>query len=260
MDSIPSHLFACWIVCQSLAVALEKKSLGALNPTPWGIMTGNCFGWLAYAYYSGDPFVLASNIPGILVSFWLNSGASKLQFYAEIQSHNDSSEQTTTSKRAIIFTPQDKLMLGVLSLWIFILVCVGWLGIGSGYEKEIVGILVNINLLFFYGAPLQTIKTVVAEKCSDSIHTPTVILNLANAGLWGAYGIAVNKIVIYGPNGIGFLLGSCQAALLCMYPKTLDPSSSIDTIDDTPLLNSSDDGSVTDVRDEDSTEPPSQVV
>ena len=109
-------------------------------------MTGNCFGWLAYAYYSRDPFVLASNIPGLIVSFWLNSGASKLQYYREVESRN---EGTT---RVIIFTPQDKLMLGVLSLWITILVCVGWLGIAKGREKEIIGIFVNINLLFFYGA------------------------------------------------------------------------------------------------------------
>ena len=129
--------------------------MGALNPTPWGIMTGNCFGWLAYAYYSRDPFVLASNIPGIIVSFWLNSGASKLQYYREVESRNqsnDGSENSRSPKRVIIFTPQDKLMLGVLSLWITILVCVGWLGIGKGREKEIIGIFVNINLLFFYGA------------------------------------------------------------------------------------------------------------
>jgi hypothetical protein len=118
-------------------------------------MTGNCFGWLAYAYYSRDPFVLASNIPGIIVSFWLNSGASKLQYYREVESRNESndgSENSRSTKRVIIFTPQDKLMLGVLSLWITILVCVGWLGIANGREKEIIGIFVNINLLFFYGA------------------------------------------------------------------------------------------------------------
>jgi len=225
-------------------------------------MTGNCFGWLAYAYYSRDPFVLASNIPGIIVSFWLNSGASKLQYYREVESRNqsnDGSENSRTPKRVIIFTPQDKLMLGVLSLWITILVCVGWLGIGKGREKEIIGIFVNINLLFFYGAPLQTIKTVFVEKCSDSIHTRTMILNCTNAFFWGAYGIAINNPVIYGPNGIGFLLGSLQAVLCCMYPKTSDQPSSVD-IDDTPLLNSSEGDSETGVEEGDSAVPSYQVV
>lgn len=211
---------------KSLATALERRSLGALNPTPWGIMTGNCFGWIAYAYYSSDPFVLASNIPGLLVSFWLNAGASKLQYYAEVESRNESntgSEEQDSRKKGIVFTPQDKLMLGVLSLWMTILVGVGWLGLGvvNGREKEIVGIFVNINLLFFYGAPLQTMKTVLVEKRSDSIHTPTMILNCTNAAFWGAYGIAINNIVIYGPNGIGMLLGLGQAALCCLFPKGL---------------------------------------
>ena len=195
-------------------------------------MTGNCFGWLAYAYYSGDPFVLASNIPGIVISFWLNAGASKLQYYANFHNNNNDSEKAFT-----LLTPQDKLMLGVLSLWIGILVGVGWLGIAHGHEKEIVGILVNINLLFFYGAPLQMIQTVMVEKSSDSIHTPTMILNCINAGFWGAYGIAINNIVIYGPNGIGFFLGLCQAFLCCMYPKNSGELSSPD-VDPTPLLDS----------------------
>ena len=225
---------------KSLAAALERRSLGSLNPTPWGIMTGNCLGWTAYAYYSGDPFVLASNIPGMIISFWLNSGASKLQYYMEVESHHESNSGSENgSKRALIFTSQDKLMVGILSLWIGILVCVGWLGIANGHEQEIIGVIVNINLLFFYGAPLQTIKSVFLEKSSDSIHTPTMILNCTNAGFWGAYGIAINNAVIYGPNGVGFFLGLSQAFLCCMYPKKSIDLSSSDVVDPTPLLNSS---------------------
>lgn len=219
-------------------------------------MTGNCFGWLAYAYYSGDPFVLASNIPGIIISFWLNAGASKLQYYAEA-----GSELRNDESRTIIVTSQDRLMLGVLSVWMTVLVCVGWLGIGNGREKEIIGILVNINLLFFYGAPLQTIKTVVAEKRSDSIHTPTMILNCINAGFWGAYGIAINSPVIYGPNGVGFFLGLSQAVLCCMYPKNSSPQPSSVDVDPTPLLNSDEDDSVTaEVEEGDSAVPSSELV
>mmetsp|Transcript_24147 Transcript_24147/g.56962 ORF Transcript_24147/g.56962 Transcript_24147/m.56962 type:complete len:276 (-) Transcript_24147:2449-3276(-) len=222
---------------KSLAVALERKSLGALNPTPWGILMGNCLGWLAYAYYSGDPFVLASNVPGMLVSVWLNTGASKLQYYAEVKPISESNSVENNVRKGLVFTPQDKLVLGVLGSWISALVVVGWFKIAKGYEKEIVGILVNINLLFFYGAPLQTIKTVIQEKCSDSIHTPTMVLNCINAGFWGAYGIAINNIVIYGPNGIGFFLGCIQAVLCCTFPKSTPP---VD-VDDTPLLDGTED-------------------
>ena len=97
------------------------------------------------------------------------------------------------------------------------------------------------------------------EKCSDSIHTPTMVLNCTNAGFWGAYGIAINNPVIYGPNVIGFFLGSIQAALCCMYPKNFIQPSSVD-VDDTPLLNSSEGDSETEVEEGDSVIPSHQVV
>jgi solute carrier family 50 protein (sugar transporter) len=249
---------------KSLAIALKRKSLGDLNPTPWAIMTGNCFGWLAYAYYTKNPFVLASNIPGLLVSFWLNAGASKLQYYAQIDNNiddedNNNYEAAQSSSAAIaiaadesessqsatisVFTSQDILLLEVLSLWMTILVGVGWLGICKGNEKEVVGLLVNINLLFFYAAPLQTMTTVVKRKNSNSIHTLSMFLNITNAGFWGIYGLAINDIVIYGPNSIGLLLGIIQAILCCMYPKSSTNQIISPTIgvDDRPLLDDIDD-------------------
>lgn len=203
-------------------------------------MTGNCFGWLAYAYYSNDPFVLVSNIPGLLVSFWLNAGASKLQYYADVEYVENNDDEAGDEVPINVFTAQDILILEVLGLWMSILVGVGWLGICEGNEKEIIGLLVNINLLFFYAAPLQTMQTVFHEKRSNSIHTPTMILNCSNAGFWGAYGMARNDIVIWGPNSIGMILGLIQAVLCCMFPKSSNQILPIG-VDDRPLLDDSDD-------------------
>ncbi|OEU18582.1 hypothetical protein FRACYDRAFT_182833 [Fragilariopsis cylindrus CCMP1102] len=241
---------------KSLAKALKRKSLGDLNPKPWAIMTGNCFGWLAYAYYTKNPFVLASNIPGLLVSFWLNA----------VQSSSLLDEESSQSITINVFTSQDILLLEVLSLWMIILVGVGWLGICNGKEKEVVGLLVNINLLFFYAAPLQTMSTVVKKKGSNSIHTLTMILNCLNAGFWGIYGLAINDIVIYGPNSIGLLLGIIQAILCCIYPKTSTNQivSSTTGADNRPLLdNVYDDDQETEVEEEvelEVQEPESQVI
>jgi solute carrier family 50 (sugar transporter) len=231
--------------------ALEEGRLGHLNPAPWAVMSGNCFGWLTYAYYARDPFILASNIPGMLVSVWLNTGASKLQYYSEYQLSDeitalsdDGNQASPTAARRrrkgrLVLTPQDLLWLQILSLWIVILVCVGWLRLVKGHEKETVGILVNINLLFFYGAPLQTIWLVTREKNSDSLHVPTMVLSCANAGFWMMYGIARLDIVVYGPNGIGLLLGLVQALLCCVYPKSTSASLNVDTtrlLDETDLV------------------------
>jgi len=72
-------LFAAPVL--DLKRALKAGTLGDLNPSPFPMQTGNCLGWIVYAYYTGcDPFLLASNIPGLIVSLWLNSGAAKLQY------------------------------------------------------------------------------------------------------------------------------------------------------------------------------------
>ena len=196
--------------------------------------------------------VVASNIPGIVVSVWLNVGASKIQYNEMMMKENndntntiseeeeDSSSTTTTTttpntKDKLAFTPQDVLWIRIMILWLLVLICVGWLGIVKTHQQktEIIGFLANINVLFFYGAPLQKISSVFQEKTSNSIHTPTMILNNLNAGFWGLYGIARNDIVIYGPNGIGFILGLIQLMLCCIYPKT---SMEINDVDTTPLL------------------------
>mmetsp|Transcript_11226 Transcript_11226/g.18056 ORF Transcript_11226/g.18056 Transcript_11226/m.18056 type:complete len:299 (+) Transcript_11226:111-1007(+) len=245
---ISSALYAAPV--NDLRKCLQQGSLGSLNPVPWAILSGNCFGWTAYAYYAQDPFILAANIPGLITTVWLNLGASKLQYYEEMESSNEitgieressgsNSSSTATGalppsrKELLIFTPQDVLWIRVLSMWMVILVAVGWLGLVNGREKETVGLLVNINLLFFYGAPLQTIGIVVQDKCSDSIHTPTMLLNCTNATFWGAYGVATNNIVIYGPNGIGLLLALTQALLCCIYQKSSPPPADVDA---RPLL------------------------
>ncbi|OEU22738.1 hypothetical protein FRACYDRAFT_161207, partial [Fragilariopsis cylindrus CCMP1102] len=194
---IASAVFAAPI--HDLSKALKLGSLGNLNTVPWSIMTGNCLGWCSYAYCTNDPFVLAANLPGLILSFWLNIGAAN-------------SSLTSSS--------QDVLFLRVISIWSIIIVCVGWLGILHGYEQKIIGILVNINLIFFYGAPLQTMKTVFETKSSNSIHTPTVTMNVINAIFWISYGLAKNDIIIYGPNGIGLLLGITQGTLCLIYSSS----------------------------------------
>jgi hypothetical protein len=308
---IASAVFAAPI--NDLCNALKRGSLGNLNTVPWSIMTGNCLGWCSYAYYTNDPFVLAANLPGLILSFWLNIGAAKLQYLKQIQinDHNNNNNNTiissssssssslpddddddennndvvedctnnnrnksndndnnnnnntgriiyqdsdiipisqqprkrrrniinnstttttsssSSSSSSLTSSSQDVLFLRVISIWSIIIVCVGWIDIfrSSGYEQKIIGILVNINLVFFYGAPLQTMKIVFETKASNSIHTPTVTMNVINAIFWISYGLAKNDIIIYGPNGIGLLLGIAQGILCLIYPSSSSSSS-----------------------------------
>jgi Sugar efflux transporter for intercellular exchange len=57
---------------RDMRIALARGSLGDLSPFPFAMMSGNTFGWLVYAYLVWDPFLIAANLPGFVLSLWLN--------------------------------------------------------------------------------------------------------------------------------------------------------------------------------------------
>lgn len=89
-----------------------------------------------------------------------------------------------------------------------------------------VGIVTNCILIFFYGAPLSTIFTVLKEKHTASIHIPTMMLNTLNSSFWCAYGIAIGDFFLAAPNGLGAMFGGIQIFLYVTFPRTPSSSSS----------------------------------
>jgi solute carrier family 50 (sugar transporter) len=222
-----------------LREALQRQSLGPLNPRPWAVMSGNCLGWIAYGYYTHNIFIVMSNLPGLILSVWLNSSASQLEYHqacvvakprditgdgsgrggagmrSQILQHRDGDEQHPShSFRSIYFddpvaaaelapteggdgegadraggyrntlmpihrqpspppllTHQLTWWMRVLSVWAILLLWAGWLTPWPGTEAVVVGSAVNLNLIFFYGAPLQSIHTVLRKGSSESIHS-----------------------------------------------------------------------------------------
>ena len=237
----------------------------SLLPSPklFGLpKSGNTFGWLVYGYYQGDPFLIAANLPGFILSLWLNSGTSKLQ-YLEIRQGQNSSiaernqilqrwdadrapegsqdltdqslrqrrrqQQTYEEEEGLIsdeqlvatmqMTPQESLLLRVLVFWAAILIYTSWLYPSKSNPGTLVGILVNINLVVFFAAPLKTIQTVIEERNSISIHKETMVMNWINTSFWIGYGCARGDFVIVLPNAIGLMLGLAQGALCMLYPR-----------------------------------------
>lgn len=171
-------------------------------------------GWIIYAYYKQDPYILASNLPGFLLSLWLNVGAVKIQYLLE--------ERKTEEHSSVRFVPQERLLSKVILVWAAISVWVGWImpSTSCTYSPaEVVGILVNFNLVFFYAAPLQSISNVVRTKSSDSIHVQSVLMNIVNTTFWVIYGMAKKDLIIIIPNALGLLLGLAQASVCLVYPR-----------------------------------------
>ena len=73
-------LFMFMAPVSDVRTAVANGTLGALNPTPWAVMTGNCIGWVAYSYLINSLWVFVPNAVGFMISIWLNMAAVKLQY------------------------------------------------------------------------------------------------------------------------------------------------------------------------------------
>ena len=113
------------------------------------------------------------------------------------------------------------MVLAISTFWL-VLITIAALGrqlLDENSRTLIIGLAVNANLIFFYGAPLSKIAAVMESKSSGSIHIPTMVASLLNGTLWFCYGIAVSDCFISVPNGFGSCLGIIQLLLCVIYPR-----------------------------------------
>jgi len=113
------------------------------------------------------------------------------------------------------------MVVGISILWLFLITVVvfGQQVLDETTRTLIIGIAVNANLIFFYGAPLSHIANVLETRSSRSIHKPTMITSLMNGTLWFVYGLEVRDYFIVVPNGFGAALGVIQFLLCILYPR-----------------------------------------
>lgn len=210
---------------KSLYDALVRRNLGYLNPFPFAIQAGVNFGWVVYGYCVRDPFIIASNVPGLMCALWLNFGATKLQYMNVIFAltappPTGDEERAEKEKRRIqeemIMVPQERILFGLLIAWTCVLVVAGFLQ-PIGNPATVVGIAVNLNFVLYYGAPLEKMKQVIQTGDASPIHIPTMILSLANAAFWMLYGGLHDDLAMILPSAIGAILALMQGALLLKY-------------------------------------------
>lgn len=140
------------------------------------------------------------------------------------------------SQHKPIPAPHERLVVGLVAVWAAVISLVALASdmLNLDTRVMIVGLTVNLNLLFFYGAPLSTITQVLKTRSSASIHVPTMITNTASATFWCLYGTAVMNLFIAIPNAIGVILGAVQIVLYVIFPrKTEDLDSTVKSIDET---------------------------
>lgn len=122
------------------------------------------------------------------------------------------------SKPPPSLTSHELKVLQIVVFWMATLSAVSLMPISKEDMKFVVGVVVNLNLIFFYAAPLSTIMTVVRTKSSSSIHFWTMVMNTTNAFFWCVYALGIQDYYILIPNGLGFMFGLIQTLLYKIYP------------------------------------------
>ena len=135
-----------------------------------------------------------------------------------------------TSQKMPVPAPHENLIMAIIFIWVICISVICLVPTISQRAREfIVASLVNVNLVFFYGAPLSTIYTVLRQKNSSSIHIPTMATNTLNGVFWTAYGFAIFNLFIAIPNGLGTLFGVVQIFLCIIFPREHQHNAAIET-------------------------------
>mmetsp|Transcript_8342 Transcript_8342/g.11475 ORF Transcript_8342/g.11475 Transcript_8342/m.11475 type:complete len:354 (-) Transcript_8342:39-1100(-) len=113
------------------------------------------------------------------------------------------------------------MVITISGVWLMLItiVSLGRSIMDDNTRVTLIGVCVNCNLVFFYGAPLSKIATVIETKSSRLIHIPTMTASLLNGSLWLFYGLALGDVYVSIPNGFGALLGVIQLLLCLVYPR-----------------------------------------
>jgi len=186
-----------------LPEVLNKRRAGALgefNPLPMPIVMSNTMGWTIYSFLTRDRFVAMANMPGLLLSCWYMMTMMRL---------------ATDDKAKRI----EVLAMAMAAVHIAAgAVCAFFLPTRAAMIS-LYGLVCNGVLLMYYGAPLSSLKTVLADRSAESIYYPTVALNGANSLFWSTYALAIRDRYLLVPNAIGIALAAVQTVLCVAFGK-----------------------------------------
>ena len=124
-----------------------------------------------------------------------------------------------TIQRSEAPAPHEKVVVVIISIWLILITLISFIKLDIRQRELIIGIAVNINLSFFYGAPLSIIYKVLKERDSASIHFRTMIMNTACSLFFCLFGFGIMDYLIIVPNGIGVALGAVQLLLRTIVPN-----------------------------------------
>ncbi|KAL1507482.1 hypothetical protein AB1Y20_008318 [Prymnesium parvum] len=178
-------------------------TLGGLNPLPLALMTVNTAIWFSYALIKKDVYLILSNAPGCSVSIWY-----VITVLPVIP--RESVVHRTRMKAVVLVGLSSLILLGSV------------FGLGEFSHKAktfCFGLFGCVACTLLFASPLSTAYEVVAKRDAGSIYTPLTIAQIINCTSWTVYGFIIGDLWVFGPNGMGTLLGIGQLALKLVFPS-----------------------------------------
>ncbi|GAX82506.1 hypothetical protein CEUSTIGMA_g9933.t1 [Chlamydomonas eustigma] len=175
----------------------KTKQLGEINPLPYPMTVVNCVSWVIYGAVAADPFIAPANILGIVAGLFFTMTAlphctQKLQDIIQ---------------GIMVFSG---CLFGILSM-------IGVFALDSKGIKQMWGAMSVAVVIIYYVIPLSTMIQVVRHRDASSIYLPLAVASIVNGGAWTVYGLAVQDVNLWGPNGFGAFTGCVQVALRLLF-------------------------------------------
>ena len=193
------------LYCSPLAAVLERDkagSMGDLNPLPAAVTVLSSAAWLQYGLSVANPYIVASNVPGVVASIAgfvimlpLMMGSSKLKLV------------------------QGTFVAGcaaTLGLWTWLI----FSGMEAAARSTTLGLWASALFIVLCSSPLSSMRQIITSRDASSVYAPMTAAQCLNCGLWTFYGVfAIGDVFVWGPNLVGLLLGITQIGLKLYFPS-----------------------------------------
>jgi aspartokinase/homoserine dehydrogenase 1 len=185
----------------AVRTCVKNNELGTFNPVPSLLMMISTVAWLGYGFSVQDVYISTTNTFGVLAAL------AQIVFLLPLMKPGRQLSQAQI------------ILLGgaacTLMFWFYLV----FGGVDAMARAQALGIYATSVAIAFIASPLSTLGTVIEKRNSASILTPFAIAQTLNCSMWTVYGVAATKdIFVWGPNGIGMLLGFVQLACKVLYP------------------------------------------
>jgi len=181
-----------------------EQSTGELTSFPYFSMTINCVLWSFYG-------MLTSNVNLFCINFFgLCCATYYLKVFYDYTKEKDSLLKLVCG--GIIF-------VGVVLLWAV------FLAPDPESSRFVLGLVGSGVCIIMFGSPLSTMRTVILNKNTASMHFGLSLCGTACSLCWFLLGFfQLDDKFVWGPNSVAFVLSCIQMLLFVVYPTKNTPT------------------------------------